>query len=87
MDNMIDKQRSPYLVYVLRLWCDGPAAPWRAALDCAHTGERLPFTRLTELFAFLEAETRDAQPAALPECLKNTGEGQKSQTRKAVPRK
>ncbi len=75
---MLDKHNAPYFLYVLRLWCDGSDTPWRAAVDCARTGERLSFANMSDLFAFLESETRNAQPVS--EFSKNTGHGEKSQT-------
>ena len=74
---MEDTQRAPYLVYVLRLWRDGQETPWRAALECARTGERLPFADLPALFAFLAAETQAVQ--AVPVYFKDTGQDEKSQ--------
>lgn len=62
---MLDNYYSSYQVYVLRLWRDGPNVPWRAALECARTGERHPFAGLTDLFAFLVAETHVADSTAL----------------------
>jgi len=78
MRGMLDDHHAPYLLYVLRLWCDGPGAPWRASLECARTGERRPFADLADLFAFLESETQGAQPA--PIFSKDTGHREKSQT-------
>ena len=74
---MLEQSHSPYLAYVLRLWCDGPTSPWRAALECARTGERHPFADLAALFAFLEAETRDAQILPLSILSEDTGQGGK----------
>ena len=53
----MSRQAYPYRAYVLRLWRDGPAAPWRAVLECARTGERHAFACLVDLYAFLDAET------------------------------
>ena len=92
---MLDKQGALYQVYVLRLWRDGPGAPWRAALECSRTGERFPFADLPALFAFLESETLESealesealesdalasQMAALPVDHEDSGRGEKSQT-------
>ncbi len=44
-----------YHSYLLRLWCteqDGNGC-WRASLENSHTGERIGFAGLEELFAFL----------------------------------
>ncbi len=50
-----DSKPSHYLSYLLRLWCteQSPAACWRASLEDSHTGERIGFANLEELFAFL----------------------------------
>ncbi len=75
MEEMLDNPSSPYLVYVLRLWRDGPDAPWRAALECSRTGERFPFASLADLFAFLQTETQTFLPVAY----EDSGRGEKSQ--------
>ncbi len=49
-------QKQPgYRSYLLRLWCTEQAAPgwWRASVEDPHTGERIGFGNLEELFAFL----------------------------------
>ena len=74
---MLARQIYPYTAYVLRLWRDGPAAPWRAVLECARTGERHAFAELADLFAFLEAETGADPPAMVS--LEDTGQRRKSQ--------
>ncbi len=45
-----------YFSYLLRIWKTGSAETitWRASLEEPHTGERLTFTSLERLFAFLE---------------------------------
>ena len=52
-----------YQAYLLRLWvADSEAtgtAGWRASLEDSHTGERLGFASLEQLFAFLIALTED----------------------------
>lgn len=52
---MTDKQRR-YLSYLLRLWQEWDRLPavWRASLEDPHTGERLGFADIPQLFAFLE---------------------------------
>ncbi len=44
-----------YHSYLLRLWCTDQADTgcWRASLEDSHTGERIGFASLEELFAFL----------------------------------
>ena len=53
------KGREPYLSYLLRLWrvSDEEEPVWRASLKSAHSGERLGFVGLEELFDYLRAET------------------------------
>lgn len=49
-----------YFSYLLRLWREGDAAPWRASLEDPHTGQRRNFARLQDLFEALESETGQA---------------------------
>ncbi len=51
------KKSLNYFSYLLRLWREGDAAPWRASLEDAHTGERRNFARLQDLFKAIEEET------------------------------
>jgi hypothetical protein len=53
-----DHKPSRYLAYLLRLWCPdhSQSASWRASLEDPHTGERIGFANLEELFAFLMEE-------------------------------
>ena len=47
-----------YHAYLLRLWQehrDGQPV-WRASLEDPHTGQRLGFAELTQLFAFLQRQ-------------------------------
>ena len=74
---MLDDQRFPYQVYILRLWRDGAQTPWRAALEHARTGERHAFAALADLFTFLEAETGADPPVMVS--LEDTGQRGKSQ--------
>ena len=53
---------SRYQAYLLRLWRDGPGAPWRAALEVPSGEATFRFGTVGALFAFL----RD-QLAAEPE--------------------
>jgi len=48
-----------YLVYLLRVWQvrEGDAVLWRAALENTRANERIAFTDLTALFAYLQAQT------------------------------
>ena len=49
-----------YFSYLLRLWREDDAAPWRAAVEDPHTGQRRNFARLQDLFKTLESETGQA---------------------------
>jgi hypothetical protein len=53
-------ERRDYLSYLLRLWRVGKEqAVWRASLESPHSGERIGFASLDELFAFLREQTDD----------------------------
>lgn len=54
---MTTKKPLNYCSYLLRLWRENEAAPWRASLEDAHTGERRNFARLQDLFKAVEEET------------------------------
>jgi hypothetical protein len=62
------RRREPpdYAAYLLRLWREtgGRQAQWRASLQNPHTGERVGFSSLQELFAFLEEETGSGLPGS-----------------------
>ena len=60
----MDKERADYLSYLLRLWreenheaSDTDDAIWRASLESAHTGEKMTFASLDDLFEFLQKQT------------------------------
>ncbi len=63
----MEQQRSDYLAYMLRLWRAGdlPVAGqtpnWRASLENPHTGERIGFGSLAELFTFLQEEIKHGE--------------------------
>lgn len=47
-----------YRSYLLRLWrIGGEAATWRGSIESPHTGERLGFGSLDDLFAYLQEQT------------------------------
>jgi hypothetical protein len=65
-DNLRDTKAQPdYLSYLLRLWRvsedqsaqRGGRAGWRASLQSPHSGERVGFAGLEELFGFLLQQT------------------------------
>lgn len=45
-----------YHSYLLRLWRDGEHHPWRASLQVTLTGEKLTFSDLYSLFAYLAVQ-------------------------------
>jgi len=49
-----------YISYLLRLWQtqSDEGLAWRASLESPHSGERVGFTSLADLCAFLEREMR-----------------------------
>lgn len=51
------KKSLNYYSYLLRLWREDDAAPWRASLEDPHTGERRNFARLQDVFKAIEEET------------------------------
>jgi hypothetical protein len=54
-----------YHAYLLRIWREEPAAPWRATLENAHTGERCNFATIELLFLFLDQQTQTERPPHL----------------------
>jgi hypothetical protein len=53
------KEQPHYISYLLRVWRangNGEVA-WRASLESPHTGERIGFANLNELFIFLQQQT------------------------------
>ena len=50
-------QSATYLSYLLRLWREGrDEERWQASLHDPHTGDRLGFGSVDELFAFLQGQ-------------------------------
>lgn len=45
-----------YHAYLLRLWREDDATPWRASLENPHTGERIHFANDKQLYAFLHEQ-------------------------------
>ena len=60
----MDRKPLGYAAYLLRLWQEtsGDTARWRASLQDPHTGERVGFACLVDLFEFLEDQTRSPAP-------------------------
>lgn len=66
-----------YCAYMVRLWQDGPQAPWRASAQATHGGDIVRFADLDALFAFLLAQTTSSsgtQPVTLLSPDAHTGE-------------
>jgi hypothetical protein len=61
--NVGHKRRSDYHAYLLRVWRDGPQAPWRASLQRTTTEQMYHFATIEALFAFLDG------------CLTHDGDG------------
>jgi hypothetical protein len=57
---------SLYQAYLLRLWRDGPGAPWRASLEPPDGTAPVRFGTVGTLFAFLRDQLADADPAPAP---------------------
>jgi hypothetical protein len=53
---------SRYQAYLLRLWREGPGAPWRAALEVPGGGDSFCFGTVGALFAFLRDQLADPDP-------------------------
>jgi hypothetical protein len=67
-------ERTEYRGYLLRLWREGPEAPWRAHLRSIATGQEHRLSSLEALFAFLEQETEiDALPGSQAELRNGVG--------------
>ena len=51
----VSSEQRGYMSYLLRLWQirSGGELVWRASLECPHTGERVSFASLDDLFGFL----------------------------------
>jgi hypothetical protein len=69
------RNQKDYVSYMLRMWRDrgdeGPSrseeAPWRASLQDPHSGERVGFASLEDLFGFLRRETAGEAHGSRPE--------------------
>jgi hypothetical protein len=53
---------SRYQAYLLRLWREGPGAPWRAALEVPSGEATFRFGTVGALFAFLRDQLADPRP-------------------------
>ena len=57
---------SRYQAYLLRLWRDGPGAPWRASLEPPGGAAPVRFGTVAALFAFLRDQLADPDPPPDP---------------------
>ena len=64
--NLPTSESPDYHAYLLRIWREEPAAPWRATLENAHTGQRCSFASIESLFHFLDQQTQAERPPHLP---------------------
>ena len=64
------KPKGNYRAYLVRLWQDGPNAPWRALTRNVLTQDEQHFASVEELFVFLQDQTltknRSADPVSPP---------------------
>jgi hypothetical protein len=61
------KKSIDYLCYLLRLWRDGEASPWRASLEPPGGAEIKTFPSLAALVEFLETQTGERLGQPPPE--------------------
>ncbi len=52
-----------YHAFLLRLWRESDHDPWRALLEDPHTGERLGFANVGQLFTYLSRQLGEAGEA------------------------
>jgi hypothetical protein len=59
----MSKEQRRYISYLLRLWEteDNQEFVWRVSLESPHSGERMGFSSLADLCAFLEREMRNTE--------------------------
>jgi hypothetical protein len=78
-----------YFSYLLRLWREGDEGTgWRASLHDPHTGERMGFASLDELFEHLRKQTGTPPgPDGGPERAERGGDGTATEEeQRGVPR-
>ena len=46
-----------YYAFLLRLWRENDASPWRSSLQDSRTGEKVGFANLGQLSSYLEDKT------------------------------
>ncbi len=57
------EEQPAYLSYLVRLWREGKGEVWRASAQHPHTGERIGFASLEDLFDYLRREMGAAPDA------------------------
>jgi hypothetical protein len=67
MEHSLEPGDRHQLTYVLRIWREHGAAPWRAALRSAESGDLLGFADLDELLLFLQRELGPPRGPGRPE--------------------
>lgn len=60
--NLPTSGSTDYHAYLLRIWREDPAGPWRATLENAYNGERCGFASMDLLFLSLEQQTQAEPP-------------------------
>lgn len=53
-----DRRPEVYKSFMVRLWQETPAEPWRVSVQSVETGEIVRFANLMACFAFLQEQTR-----------------------------
>ena len=66
VEHATDDSGSIYKAFLVRLWQDGPNAPWRASAQSVETGATVRFAELPALCAFLSAQAIDSAAKAPP---------------------
>lgn len=62
---MSSDNRENYRAYLLRLWRDDEASPWRASLQDPRAGETFGFASVAQLIAFIEQQTQGFSESAV----------------------
>ena len=60
------RTKTNYQAFLLRIWREHDAAPWRASLDNPQLGKRKNFASLADLMAFLHQSTNKNEQVGLP---------------------
>lgn len=76
----MNRSKTNYQAYLLRLWRDGPSNCWRASVQSTKAGELQLFADVQSLLNFLQSQTAETG-------LAGDDEAQGDQSYKAIPRK